>query len=124
MLRNMFVSMAVRPACLWCSLFLSLFAASCAVQAAEPGQDRSRDLSGLVGQCMTCHGPAGVAENPQWPIIAGQNELYLGKALRDFRSGQRQNGMMRLMTEQLTDQDISALARYFSQLKPREGLRK
>ncbi|KAA6204792.1 MAG: cytochrome c [Candidatus Tokpelaia sp.] len=120
--RNKFSSMAIKSAHLWCSLFLSLFAASSVTQAAEPGPDRPRDLSGLVGQCMTCHGPAGVAENPQWPVIAGQNELYLGKALRDFRSGRRQDGMMKLMTEQLTDRDISELAHYFSQIKPRGGL--
>ncbi|MFI8418297.1 c-type cytochrome [Serratia sp. NPDC078593] len=97
--------------------------ASLSINAAQANTKLSPDsIPKQVGECMTCHGPAAVAENPEWPTLANQNELYLRNSLRAFRSGQRQNDMMYLMTQQLTDDDISSLAHYFSQLRPEGGL--
>jgi len=50
----------------------------------------------------------------QAPNLAGQNEIYLVKALKDYRGGARKNEMMSLATANLTDRDIADLAAYYS----------
>lgn len=65
--------------------------------------------------CAACHGADGNAENPIYPIIAGQYRDYLAQALRDYRSGARNNAIMRGFAGALSDEDILDLAAYFSQ---------
>jgi cytochrome c553 len=65
-------------------------------------------------QCQTCHGLDGMAKLPEAPNLAGQSEVYLIKALKDFRSGTRKNDMMSLVIANLKDADIADLAAYFA----------
>lgn len=69
-----------------------------------------------ASRCMSCHGPGGISQNPQWPNLAGQKAPYLGGQLKAFRDGSRKNGMMQNVVNGLTDTDISQLSHYFSQL--------
>jgi cytochrome c553 len=64
--------------------------------------------------CQTCHGLDGKSKLPEAPNLAGQTEIYLVKALKDFRSGARKNDMMSLVAPTLKDQDIDDLAAYFA----------
>lgn len=70
-----------------------------------------------AAQCFACHGSDGLSKMPDAPNLAGQNESYLVKALKDFRSGKRENEMMSLMAKNLSDQDINTLAHYFSSIE-------
>ena len=65
-------------------------------------------------QCQTCHGLDGQAKLPDAPNLAGQNEIYLVKALKDYRGGARQNEMMSLVSRTLKDEDIADLAAYYA----------
>src|SRR5262249_44182268 len=65
-------------------------------------------------QCQACHGLDGQAKLPDAPNLAGQNEIYLVKALKDYRSSARQNEMMSLVSRSLKDEDIADLAAYFA----------
>jgi cytochrome c553 len=65
-------------------------------------------------QCQTCHGLDGMAKLPEAPNLAGQNEAYLVKALKDFRGGARKNDMMSLVVANLKDADIADLAAYYA----------
>lgn len=67
-------------------------------------------------QCAACHGPNGMATQPETPNLAGQNEAYLIKALKDFRSGARRHEQMSVMAKGLSDKDIASLAAYYSRL--------
>jgi len=73
-------------------------------------------------RCFFCHGEgAKLAEPlvPGAPIIGGQHEAYLVKALRDIRSGARTGDIYAIMTKALTplsDDDIASLAAYLSGL--------
>jgi len=84
-------------------------AASAPVLAADPAAARSR-----AGQCFVCHGADGLARAPDAPNLAGQNAGYLVKALKDYRSGKRENEMMGTMAKNLSDDDIALVAGYFS----------
>ncbi len=79
--------------------------------AADPTAGKLR-----AAQCAACHGADGMAVMPDAPHLAGQNEVYLVKALRDYRSGARRHEQMTLMARSLTDVDIANLATYYSRL--------
>lgn len=68
-------------------------------------------------QCQACHGLDGIAKLPDAPNLAGQNAVYLVKALKDFRGGIRKNELMSLVVPKLTDADIDDLAAYYSSIK-------
>ncbi|MCW8870640.1 MAG: cytochrome c [Proteobacteria bacterium] len=69
--------------------------------------------------CTGCHGiPKYKNSYPNYhvPKIGGQNAAYLETALKDYRTGARQHGTMQAQAGSLSDQDISDIAAYFSQL--------
>jgi cytochrome c553 len=85
------------------------FSVSTAAQAADIKAGHQKAL-----MCQTCHGLDGKSKLPEAPNLAGQTEVYLTKALNDFRSGARKNDMMSLIAPTLKDEDVADLAAYFS----------
>ncbi|MFY9895942.1 MAG: cytochrome c [Xanthobacteraceae bacterium] len=71
--------------------------------------------------CQACHGMDGKAKIPEAPNLAGQGDIYLVKALKDYRSGARKNDMMSLVAPALKDQDIDDLAAYYSAIEVSVG---
>jgi cytochrome c553 len=68
--------------------------------------------------CSACHGPNGNSTNPEWPRLAGQNAVYIAEQLRLFRSGVRNNPVMKPLASALSDQDIDDLAVYYEAQTP------
>jgi cytochrome c553 len=68
----------------------------------------------LSATCAACHGADGNSTIEANPILAGQYESYLVQALKDYRSGARQNAIMAGFAAALSDQDIRDLAAYFA----------
>ena len=68
-------------------------------------------------KCTTCHLRSfkGAAEIPR---VARQQYAYTVKQLKDFRDGRRtnDNGLMGAITKDLTDEQITSLARYVGSL--------
>ena len=64
--------------------------------------------------CITCHGERGVSKTPQYPMLAGQNATYLMTRLRYFRAQEEVGNAMNGQAAPLSDDEIEALARYFS----------
>jgi cytochrome c553 len=94
-------------------------AASMAGEASAAGDVSAGRHKALA--CQTCHGLDGKAKLPEAPNLAGQNAIYLVKALKDYRSGARKNDMMSLVAPTLKDQDIDDLAAYFSAIEVTVG---
>lgn len=67
--------------------------------------------------CVACHGPTGAGMTPDYPTIAGQHRDYLEQALNAYRTGKRKNVIMQPFAQQLSPEDIKALAAYFSAQK-------
>jgi cytochrome c553 len=65
-------------------------------------------------QCQACHGLDGLSKIPEGPNLAGQDENYLVKALRDYKTGARKNDMMSIVAPGLSDQDMADLAAYYA----------
>jgi cytochrome c553 len=67
--------------------------------------------------CTRCHG-AGAQGDERYPRLAGQQTVYLVRALTDYRNrtGDRMAPEMLAMTAALKDADIKAVADYLSSL--------
>lgn len=65
--------------------------------------------------CTACHGANGVATDPKTiPVIWGQQQSYLMKQLRDFRSGERNSAVMSPVARSLAEDDLRKMAAYFA----------
>jgi cytochrome c553 len=71
--------------------------------------------------CIGCHGPEGHSAIPVNPRLAGQHAVYLGKALRAYRSGGRSSTVMQAMVASLSEQDIEDIAAYYATQSPTPG---
>lgn len=69
---------------------------------------------GKTQKCEACHGADGIAKIVEAPNLAGQNEQYLLKQLLAFKSGERKNEMMSVVTPTLSDADVADLAAYYA----------
>jgi cytochrome c553 len=80
------------------------------------------DMSRMMVACVNCHGVNGKGKspgNPVFPVIGGQQKDYLRGQLINFRAGDRSNspgGVMNIITQNLTDEELDALADYVSGL--------
>ena len=64
--------------------------------------------------CAACHGKNGVGMLDEYPNLAGQHADYIAQALNDYRLGKRKNPIMQPFAQQLTQDEIHALASFFS----------
>ena len=64
--------------------------------------------------CVSCHGQDGIAIAPAYPSLAGQHEDYIARAIDEYRKGGRKNPIMKGFAATLKDEDIAAIAEYFS----------
>lgn len=87
--------------------------------APAEADDRAGQGREKAAQCVACHGMQGLAPNPTFPHLAGQNAAYLEIQLRYFRTGERYHPLMTPVAETLSDEDIDELAAYYSELQPR-----
>lgn len=70
--------------------------------------------------CQACHGKDGnMAITPVTPKLGGQHADYLVYALKQYRSGERQNAQMQGFASGLSDQDIADIAAWYAS---QEGL--
>ena len=71
--------------------------------------------------CIGCHGPAGKSPvAPNYPVLAGQNKLYLIQQFKDIRSGSRNNAFtstMSALVQNVTDEEIITIANYLTAQK-------
>lgn len=64
--------------------------------------------------CAACHGADGNSPSGAFPIIAGQYQDYLIRAMQDYQSGKRKNPIMTGLAAPLSDQDREDLAAYYA----------
>jgi len=67
-----------------------------------------------VSRCNRCHGPDGRSTDPRFPILAGQDEQYLVKALKLYHGGERPSSLMQAMSFLMAESDITKLAAYYA----------
>jgi cytochrome c553 len=65
-------------------------------------------------KCDRCHGKDGYSTDPRFPIIAGQSEAYLLRALKIYHTEKRKDTMMRAMSFPLREADFRDMAAYYA----------
>lgn len=71
-----------------------------------------------LGRCAACHGVHGIAVVPGVPNLAGQRLDYLLKAIKEYRTGQRDVQVMQVAVGPLSWQQLKQLARWFAAQPP------
>ncbi len=84
------------------SLFLGLLV----VGQAAAAEDEYAAVRDKLEACFACHGKNGISDDPQMPILAGQNMYYTYVQLKDFHAGRRISPMM---TEIMTGRTVAEL---------------
>jgi len=67
--------------------------------------------------CGSCHGNEGEPSDPTVPIIWGQQQAYLEKQLRDYKSGDRDSQIMSSLAESLKKEEVPDVASFFASKK-------
>jgi len=71
-------------------------------------------------RCSRCHGSNGNSTDPRFPILAGQDESYLAKAMELYHTGERESQLMFAMSFLMSKSDIEKLAAYYTQQRKME----
>jgi cytochrome c553 len=72
----------------------------------------------LSSECVTCHQLSG-KQQPGIPSIVGRPAAVLVQSLNEYRTKQRPNEVMQTVAGKFSNEEIAALAAYFSSLKAR-----
>ncbi len=83
--------------------------------------DVARGQQIAAGVCVACHaldGTRGISANP---ILQGQHGEYLVKQLREYKSGARENAIMKGFASTLTDDDMRHVAAFYASRKAVPG---
>ena len=81
--------------------------------AAQAGGDPVEGAK-VAERCVACHGPDGNSPSPIFPRLAGQYADYLLKTLEDYRSGERDNAVMKAFAMQMSDQEMEDVSAFYA----------
>lgn len=68
--------------------------------------------------CATCHGADGNTTAVDMPTLAGQDPTYLTASIKAYAQGQREHAQMLTATAELGDDEINALAAFYTGQEP------
>jgi cytochrome c553 len=89
-----------------------ILSALCMTALAEGNPVKGEELTMT---CVACHGNDGNSAAGAFPSIAGQQEKYLLKQLRDIQSGARSAVLMTGILDNMSDQDLMDLSAYYAE---------
>jgi cytochrome c553 len=67
--------------------------------------------------CVSCHGADGIALLPDAPNLAGEVNIYIDTQLKAFRLGKRKHEIMSEIAAGMTDEEIRAVADWYSEVE-------
>jgi len=85
-----------------------------AATSATPYVDAVEAGRTAAAACVGCHGETGVSMTRGTPNLAGLAPQYLVAAMKDYKSGRRQNDTMKAMVAPLSDADMNHIALFFA----------
>lgn len=94
---------------------LLLSAASLFVSNTAPGVEITQGAM-LSNSCAACHGTDGKSPGAI-PTLHGKSATFIERALKEFRSGERDSTVMGRHASGYTDEEITLIADYFAGLK-------
>ncbi|WP_342132856.1 c-type cytochrome [Hydrogenophaga sp. OTU3427] len=109
-------------ATLFSAAALALVALSAQAQAVKPDLNKGAALYGQV--CVACHAADGNSSIPANPKLAQQHPEYLVKQLQEFKSGKRDNAVMKGFASAMSDDDMRNVAYWLTSQKGKAGFAK
>ena len=110
-----------------CILTLAISLASPAFAATPPAMskpDLAKGQAIATQVCAACHTADGSRGSPANPILAGQHPEYLVKQLQEFKSGKRNNAIMKGLATTLSDDDMRNVAAFYASKSSKPGFAK
>jgi len=89
------------------------------LQPQQPKVEKPLTTAEWVQRCDRCHGYNGNSTDPRTPALAAQRIEYLDKSLRAYQKGTRKDSVMAAMSNSLTENDVAALAAYYTRQRAR-----
>lgn len=102
----------------------SLSASANAPQAAAAKPDTSKGEASFGAVCAACHGADGNSGTPAYPTLAQQHPQYLIKQLQEYKSGKRDNAIMKGFATALSEDDMRNIAYWLSSKDAKPGFAK
>jgi cytochrome c553 len=99
-------------------------AAGPAGPVAAPKADLAKGQTIATNVCAACHTADGSRGSPANPIIAGQHPEYIAKQLAEFKSGKRNNAIMKGFATALSDEDMRNVAAFYASKTAKPGFAK
>ena len=99
-------------------------AAGEAVPAKAAKPDLVRGEATYTAVCVACHAADGNSGTPVNPKLAQQHPEYLVKQLQEFKSGKRNNAVMKGFASALSDDDMKNIAYWVTTKKAKPGFAK
>lgn len=104
-----------------CTSIATAYAAD-APKVAPADADKGGAIASQV--CVACHTFDGSRGAPANPILAGQHPEYLRKQLDEFKSGKRNNAVMKGFAATLSDADMRNVAAFYAKKQAKPGFAK
>jgi cytochrome c553 len=95
-----------------------------AAQPAAPKADLTKGEAIATQVCVACHAIDGSRGLPVNPILQGQHPEYLAKQLADFKSGTRNNAVMKGFASPLSADDMRNVAAFYASKSAKPGFAK
>ena len=108
-------------------LFASLLLAVAAAQATDAKAPFKADPAKgatIAATCQACHTADGSRGAPANPILQGQHPEYIFKQLTEFKSGKRNNAIMKGMATPLSEEDMKHIAAFYGSKQAKPGFAK
>jgi cytochrome c553 len=119
----------MKPAARVLTCLVMVFGVACAyaaetapAPAAKADPAKGAAISAAV--CGACHTSDGSRGSPAYPILQGQGADYIVKQLGEFKSGKRNNAIMKGMASTLSDADMKNVAAFYASKEAKPGFAK
>ncbi|WP_372656373.1 cytochrome c [Hydrogenophaga sp.] len=106
-------------ASLLCAAAFAALSFSAQAQSVKPDLAKGSAQFGQV--CVACHAADGNSTTPVNPKLANQHPEYLVKQLQEFKSGKRDNAIMKGFAAALSEDDMRNIAYWLADQKAKPG---
>ncbi len=82
---------------------------------AQAQEDAYASIHERLDDCSVCHGESEASNDPEVPVLAGQEMYYLYVQLKDFKAGRRASEIMEVVAGTMDKAEMKLVATYFSE---------
>ena len=98
---------------------VSAYAETAKTDTVKPDLAKGSAAYGQV--CVACHAADGNSTTPENPKLAAQHPEYLAKQLMEFKSGKRDNAIMKGFAAALSEEDMTNISHWLADQKAKDG---